>query len=136
MPHSSLHVPCVIYSFLLMSSFCSLLYLPPFISIPFFPLFSLPLSLLFTLLLICSSPFCLHFRRSLSIPTVALLNKCISHMVELIYRSFSSSPYGPTVKLHKVFKVNALQTNICLLWVLLYPRGKIRFQHYCYTDKK
>lgn len=45
----------------------------------------------------------------LSIPTVALLNKCISHMVELIRRSFSSAPYGPTVKLHKVFKVTASQ---------------------------
>lgn len=49
------------------------------------------------------------FLPSLSIPTVALLNKCISHVVELIHGSFSSVPYGPTVKLHKVFKVLALK---------------------------
>lgn len=50
------------------------------------------------------------FLPSLSIPTVALLNKCISHVVELIHGSFSSVPYGPpTVKLYKVFKVLALK---------------------------
>lgn len=90
---------------------CSHLHLPPLI-IPFFPLLSplfSPFSLfppytpyLFILLLSTFLP-------SLSIPTVALLNKCISHVVELIHGSFSSVPYGPTVKLHKVFKVLALK---------------------------
>lgn len=40
--------------------------------------------------------------------TVALVNKCITH--ELIHGSFSSAPYGPTVK--QLFKVFA---NMCFL---------------------
>lgn len=79
------------------------------LSSPFFPSFlyfpSLspfhPLTDLFILLL--------SLLPSLSILTVALLNKWITHVVELIRRSFSSAPYGPTAMLHKVFKVTTLQ---------------------------
>lgn len=56
-----------------------------------------------TRLCITSSSFCLPFCH-LCPSQLRLLNKCISHVVELIHRSFSSAPYGPTVTLHKVFK--------------------------------
>lgn len=71
-----------------------------------FPLLSLSFSpsvSLSTRLRITSSSFCLPFCH-LCPSQLRLLNKCISHAVELIHRSFSSAPYGPTVTLHKVFK--------------------------------
>lgn len=66
--------------------------------------FSLSICLsLSTRLRIASSSFCLPFCH-LCPSQLRLLNKCISHAVELIHRSFSAAPYGPTVTLHKVFK--------------------------------
>lgn len=69
----------------------------------------------FRILIFPSIPFSfflsLHFAHPLppylpSLPHLiiaALVNKCITH--ELIHGSFSSAPYGPTVKPQQLFKV-------------------------------
>lgn len=65
---------------------------------------------------------------------VALVNKCITH--ELIHGSFSSAPYGPTVKPQQLFKVFA---NMCFLYwcrqSVTRHRGLLHFTSDNCTDK-
>lgn len=101
-----LHVPvsfcCHLVSWCGLSVFSLFYFFLPFLPVLSLFISSYPTLNLFTFLLSTFQPL-------LSIPAVTLLNKCISHMVGLIRRSFSSAPYGLTVIFHKVFKVIALQ---------------------------
>lgn len=130
---SSLHVPFLIFLDVLSILSLSVPFLLSlfYSSLPlsFFPPFH-PILNLFIFRLSTSPSL-------LSSPTVALLNKCISHMVELTIRSFSSAPYGPTVMLHKVFKVTALQqiSVYCRDSSLLQCSGLI-VGYYCRIQKK